>query len=1026
MKYLGRVSRSRFFSGFILLCCAVQLHAGKYRFMHLTTANGLSSNNVTCALTDSRGFTWLGTGSGLNCYDGNQCASFFHDDANPFSIPHDRIFSIHEENTGFLIIATQAGIARFNPWNKKSVVLKISDPKDRYGVCTDCTIDNTGILWCWSQHALYKLNPISGMLDRVIVCDNQNGRPDRMNGFYRDKKGNAWITSFSGLCLLDEKTATTKIDPLNPGAPILVVTAFEDFRNELRLGTWGAGILQYDRTDKSWKTMFWDHDNPFSSATNIVTHYAETKDANGNTQIWASTSNGLVALDDWDEHGDFASMNFIHHRAEDPLSPASDHVGSIYVNRQNQLWVCTDQGASILLPEAQAFQLFAPDLVGSVTQIVRDDYGYAVCTWHGNGFQRINNDGDILPLITFAHLPETATAADNSQISDVCIARDGTHWIATFAGLVHSDKAAQHFSMMPVADSIEPGLPTNHTTCVAESHDGKIWCGTYGKGVSVYDTRSHRFSLYSNATSPLKILPADLIWALLPMKDGTMWIATNDGVACYDGAKMISYEKVAIGSDSVKLTVCTSLYEDTLGNLWVCSDDGLFCKSPAGWKFFNRQSGLPDNNVEDVQEDAAGNLWIATTNGLAVMNQKQEVLARFGTASGLPDASLGILIDADDDKMIVTSGAQLILFSPEQLLTPGLIPTVYLTSVKSGSSVIDLSWDPDRSDSLELEPDQNSIAFEFVSPGIYPGRKIHYQYRLLGSDEAWNDSGDRTVASFAGLGPGSYTFEVRASLANGAWSEVVSYGFTIHPPFWKTWWFISLISVLVLASTVLIVRRESTRRMREQLLRLEKQQAVVQERNRISKDMHDDLGSGLTTIAIMSEVVKQKISSGSDASQQVNTISDSARNLVDNLNEIVWALNPGNDNLQNLVAYMREYATNYLEQFGINLRCNFPDEIPARELSEQSRRFLFLVVKESMHNIVKHAQASEVTLTVSVGVALVIEIRDNGKGFDVDDTREFGNGLKNMQQRMESVNGSYSIASQPGKGTPTQIQLPLP
>lgn len=197
---------------------------------------------------------------------------------------------------------------------------------------------------------------------------------------------------------------------------------------------------------------------------------------------------------------------------------------------------------------------------------------------------------------------------------------------------------------------------------------------------------------------------------------------------------------------------------------------------------------------------------------------------------------------------------------------------------------------------------------------------------------------------------------------------------------------------------------------------LEKQQVVEQERNRISKDMHDDLGSGLTKIAILSEVAKRQ--RGQTLDNQLSKISESARELVDNLNQIIWTLNPHNDNLESLSAYIREYASKFLDTFEIDSSFDFPVKIDSISLPEHTRRNIFLVTKESLNNIVKHAKATQVKIRLSVGKDdFSLQILDNGIGFDSSHTRKFGNGLKNMEKRMEEIGGKFEVSSLPCNGT---------
>jgi len=209
-------------------------------------------------------------------------------------------------------------------------------------------------------------------------------------------------------------------------------------------------------------------------------------------------------------------------------------------------------------------------------------------------------------------------------------------------------------------------------------------------------------------------------------------------------------------------------------------------------------------------------------------------------------------------------------------------------------------------------------------------------------------------------------------------------------------------------------------------LKLEKEQAVEKERNRISQDMHDDLGSGLTKIAILSEVVKKQISDPERAIQQLENISESSRELVDNLQDIIWVLNPKNDTLESLAAYIREYALKFFEPFGIDVQFIYPEKFGDIKLSEETRRNIFLALKESFNNIGKHAWCNKVKVCIKeTNQAVGITIQDDGRGFDAARVRQFGIGLINMQHRIEQIGGQYQITSETGVGTKTKIEIPV-
>jgi signal transduction histidine kinase len=228
-------------------------------------------------------------------------------------------------------------------------------------------------------------------------------------------------------------------------------------------------------------------------------------------------------------------------------------------------------------------------------------------------------------------------------------------------------------------------------------------------------------------------------------------------------------------------------------------------------------------------------------------------------------------------------------------------------------------------------------------------------------------------------------------------------------------------------SLIAIVRYISFRRLRARLHLLEQQAALYRERVRIAKDIHDDLGANLTQIAFLGELANQDRSEPEMVGERIRKISAAARQSVKSLDEIVWAVNPRNDTLSHLLDYAGQFAVDYLRLAGIRCRLDFPEQIPVRELSTDLRHNLFLVVKEALHNIFKHADATEVWLRVVVDEEVLgISIEDNGRGFASMPDDALADGLRNMQQRMADIGGNLRVESQPGKGTKIILRLPWP
>jgi signal transduction histidine kinase/ligand-binding sensor domain-containing protein len=1008
----------RRFLVFLFLICAFISRATNLRFTNLGMQQGLSATSAGCIFTDSRGFTWIATNTGLNRFDGESFTVFSPHRHDSASLPGEIINSIGEDSSGMLWIGTNLGIARFNPWNGKAETIKqFHSEGGDMDLCISAMVDHDQNVWARSVDGLWKYDRTKNYFIKQLRCDGKNNRPDRCTNFYEDRHHRFWITSYSGIYQYDPSSGS--LDNFLPGGkPALVTSIFEDHSGKLWYSTWGGGVGFFNPKTKIFFARKWVENPVIPSAENIAMGFAEVLNEN-QYQLWIATNAGLVLVKNPQDEN--YELIFFHHDPSNPESISSDQVNYVWESN-HQLWAGTGGGVSVLLPEKQAFRDFAPDYKGQTIHLVNEKNGNLFsCTWYGNGLQKIDPHGNILRC--WKTIPENSNDIDCGQVSDVVRGKDGSLWVATFGGLSHGDADGNSFQqVLPVAG--ENSICDKHITCLAVDREGKLWCGSYGKGISVLDPATNIFKNFTRQSSGLT---DNLVWTMVCNSEGNTWVGTNKGI-CYfdkDKNKFISTEYILRDADTVLLTICSNIFEDKEGRMWFGTDNGLFVREKNNsFHVYQKEEGLADNRIRGIREDHSGNIWVSTSNGLSELDPFTGKFTNFSLGSGLPVTNLeGDLNMLDDGTLLLGLSDRMLAFRPGQM-KPNPSLSVFINSITVSGKNYSFDKDPSGLQQVEFSWNDNAISFDFIAPGLRGNPSVRYEFQLEGADENWVNADSHHSANYAGLSPGNYIFRCRASVNNGAWSSPASFSFVIYPPLWKRWWFILSAIIIALTLVILIVRRESTRKIREKLLILEKRQAVEIERNRISRDMHDDLGSGLTKIAILSEVVKKKIRQKDDSQKQVDIISESARELVDNLNEIIWALNPGNDNLRNLAAYIREYADRYLEPFEINCKCIVPENLPDLHLSEEKRRNIFLVVKEALHNIVKHSGAKNVELVFTQDKNFSVEIKDDGKGFT--EAREFGNGLKSMKKRAEAIGAEFFMESIPGKGTSIRIFFQVP
>lgn len=317
---------------------------------------------------------------------------------------------------------------------------------------------------------------------------------------------------------------------------------------------------------------------------------------------------------------------------------------------------------------------------------------------------------------------------------------------------------------------------------------------------------------------------------------------------------------------------------------------------------------------------------------------------------------------------------------------------------------------------IQLSSSQNSFSIYFAALSYLQREKLTYYYKMNGIDNEWIRADRQNIVSYSLLPPGNYTFSVYCEDIDGNRSpDITTLRIYIKPPFWRTYWFISTV-FFIIALCIYVVHR----------LRVNKLLAVEKVRNRVARDLHDDMGSTLSTINILSSMAKSRmLVDPIKTTEYLGKISDNSQRMMDAMDDIVWSIKPSNDSLQKITARMREFATNVLEAKEIELDFRIDEAVFDVKLEMETRRDFFLVFKEAVNNAAKYSKASMVTIQLGLhSNRIVLVVEDDGVGFDpalADD----GNGLGNMQKRADAMHGRLQIISKPGSGTRVTLNIPV-
>lgn len=431
-------------------------------------------------------------------------------------------------------------------------------------------------------------------------------------------------------------------------------------------------------------------------------------------------------------------------------------------------------------------------------------------------------------------------------------------------------------------------------------------------------------------------------------------------------------------------------------------------------------SGLSDDFIFHLSCDKDNHIWASSASGLDKISLKNgiPIVENLTRQNNIYQRVLKTVIDKDQTVWgLLTNG--LIRLSTSDRKITAYVPTVMISMLKTGKDTISTI------SGTRLNYKQNNLSFYLAATSFIDEKSVQYSYRLQGgSNNQWSEPSTNAAISFVDLNPGNYTLDIKANFPAGHYPEqIIHYKFSIAPPWWQAWWFRAIMTILLIGVLITGLRYYYRKRIEKQMAALEKQQAIQKERTRIATDMHDDLGAGLSKIKFLSETISLKKQQQEPIEEDINKIRTYSHEMIDKMGEIVWALNEKNDTLSDLLSYIRAYAVEYLSQSNIICRVEFPESFPAVFVSGEFRRNVFLTVKEALHNIVKHACATKVIFSISIGQELSIRLQDNGIGFDINNIRSFSNGLANMRSRVGEIGGHFEIIQK--EGTLVNMTIPL-
>lgn len=964
--------------------------------------------DTRCIFKDSRNFMWIGTANGLYRFDGTNVDLIEHEPGNPRSLPNNTIVSLTEDKNGHIWAGTMMGAASIDPKTLECTIYNKSEGSLTADFDVKVFIGRQGRIWAGTSGGIFLFSPEEHRFRNVWKDGTGKNTGVGYINCLADGKNDTLIAgTFNGIVLLNKKTLRYRwVSPLKEKLTVISLYADEQ---KVWIGTWYGGLLAGDNSLKNFRQFKWEKADKVGQG-NIVSCIIKTK-YNGKSAMWASTSHGVYEINT-DKTDPAVRITRI-------ASVENGFIKSLMSGSDGRIWEAGDKVSSFFAGSSRfnALPFHCDNYISDIQSIKTGGQpAVAVSGWYGTKGLTIFSANDHKVIYRHSRQPRSASV----DVSGVVRDRFGRFWVSTLGGVFLLDKHLRKIVPVRAAAGDYDKLATLRTNAIAICHD-TVWVGCYRAGIRLFDLNFHLLKTFRAGDG--SDLTDNLLNRFFVSKARDVWVCGDDKLFKYNSRTgKFSVFKLNQYEDDFSPN---EMAEAAPGKYVVAARAGLFWFEEANKRFSPILSPLSgrEKDAESVCIDKNGDIWYLNNNNLVFYQVRKNHFTHFGPEDGLNIyGQLTCLRTFNGKDFYLAEGSRIVTFSLPASLNNGSPVTLYLHDLQVNDSTLSQKRLQHR---LVFRYDENKIGFGFGAINYIKPEQDLYAYQLSGVDKKWVYSTVNNV-SYANLAPGDYTFALKAENYAGLWSKPLSIPIQIQHPYWGTWWFRLLSVVLLSAMLLSAIRYVLQRNLKERILLLEKEKAVEQERNRIARDMHDDLGSGLTKIAVLSEVVKTRLAEPQSASSYLDVISAASRELVDNLQGIIWVLNPKNDSVESLVLYLKEYTEGFFEHTPVNLNFTFDGIAMHFSLSEEKRRNIFLVVKECCNNALKHSGCTEVNISVALKDQVIwITIADNGIGFDVKSVPAFSNGLQNMRNRMRQTGGEFQLISGAGTGTVLTCRIPV-
>jgi signal transduction histidine kinase/streptogramin lyase len=972
-------------------------------FNHLSRETGLSNNNASALLVDSKGFAWFGTQNGLNRFDGSSCKVY-----KPYnsSIKGSNISDLIEDKNTDIWFSSETGLNHYSRLQDSFDNFEcIKDGKSRRHI--PFYVDNLNRIWLIIEgKGIYVYNPALKSLkfmvknasffakvsdkpfqkvQHILIADDSFGlhyftiKNDKIINsevffdgkkqfqincdtyFYPQNDSLVWLTNHNkGLIKFNLITKAYQIFNAFEGTQLTKLTEI-NFRpqfQQLYIGSTDLGLLVFDtQKNKFIKNFRHNPSNPQSLKSDWIEDVLIDKN-----------DNLFVGLMGWGiDFTNLSSVNVEHWLNEEDVKKynlPSNAITSFWIGKRK-----------ILLKINHKYQNHTVVILDTQGNFIEKRENFPAA----EGFF-LNKDG----ILMACGIGEVYLLDDDFNITkripiEINGKREGIiHWITEIAAneWIISSPANFYQILKKGNQFIVSEIPSLKKNILGFSHP--IYFDKRTQQLFVSSVWWNHFSVLKKNNGqwlfqPLKKLPAN-VFSIIPdpIQSNKLWLCTNKGLIKFD-------------TDTFQYTI------------------------------WDESMGLPDNAVTTFIPKSHGDFWLITNRGISFYNNHLKSFRNFTAKDGAtsPEYDWWGTFQLPDGRMFFPGLDGVTVIDPNKINIE-LPPILQITDLKVNEKSIQLKQSITESDAIELQPNQNSFSVDFVGIVFNHPTDVKLRYKLEGLDKAWINIKNPATTHFLNVPEGDYMLKIQSVSEKGKVYSEKKMRIYVAGPFWNTWWFKVLLLALLLALFYGFYRYRLN-----QILKL---QAV---RNGISSDLHDEIGTTLSGIGIMSTIAKQQINKDNPVYPLLERISDDTLSMGNAIDDIVWSINPNNDDVSNIVARMSRHAAELFDVKGINYQLKMPSKIDAIKLSMEQRRDVYLIFKESVSNLIKYANCENATIEVKIEDRhFMLLVMDDGVGFDTQRLTN-RNGISNMKNRAKKLKGKLTVESELGNGTTVRLDFDI-